>query len=120
MSHPDLSASVSGLFLGAAKDRWEGKPSSAIQKDRVSGPQDVSFSGFSGDEQADLAVHGGAEKAIHHYASDHYKAWQEEGHMNPNTIPAAFGENISTRGLTEDKLCIGDILMLGTATVQIS
>ncbi|WP_408015390.1 hypothetical protein [Ruegeria haliotis] len=88
MSHPNLSALVDGLFLGVAKDRWEGKPPSSIQKDRVSGPQDVSFSGFSGDEQADLTVHGGAEKAIHHYASDHYTAWQAEGHMVLNTIPA--------------------------------
>ncbi|WP_037316266.1 MOSC domain-containing protein [Ruegeria halocynthiae] len=120
MAHPDLTARVNGLFLGAAKDRWEGKPPSAIQKDRVSGPQDISFNGFSGDEQADLTVHGGAEKAIHHYAFDHYSAWQSEGHLAPNTNPAAFGENISTRGLTEDNLCIGDILTLGTATVQIS
>ncbi|WP_170347585.1 MOSC domain-containing protein [Ruegeria atlantica] len=120
MSHPDLSALVNGLFLGAAKDRWEGKPPSAIQKDPVSGPQDVSFTGLYGDQQADLTVHGGAEKAIHHYALEHYTTWQAEGHMAPSKYPAAFGENISTRGLTEYNLCIGDILTLGTATVQIS
>ncbi|WP_298922562.1 MOSC domain-containing protein [uncultured Roseobacter sp.] len=120
MAHPDLAARISGLFLGAAKTRWEGKPPSAIQKEKVTGSQNITRTGFSGDEQADLMVHGGAEKAIHHYASDHYDAWQSEGHMAADTCPAAFGENISTRGLTEDNLCIGDILTLGTATVQIS
>ena len=120
MSHPELHACISGLFFGAAKTRWNGKPPSAIQKDRVTGSQNITFDGFPGDDQADLTVHGGVEKAIHHYAHDHYDNWQSEGHMAPNTHPAAFGENISTRGLTEDNLCIGDILKLGTAMVQIS
>jgi MOSC domain-containing protein YiiM len=40
--------------------------------------------------------------------------------MTAGTVAAAFGENISTRGLTEENLCIGDILSLGSATVQIS
>ena len=120
MNHPELSANIDGIFLGAIRDRWEGKPSSAIQKDRVNGRQAITSLGFSGDAQADLTVHGGEDKAIHHYALDHYSAWQAEGLMAPGTIPAAFGENISTTGLTEENLCIGDILSLGTAVVQIS
>lgn len=65
-------------------------------------------------------MHGGEDKAIHHYALDHYAAWKNEGQMAAGTKPAAFGENIATTGLTEENLCIGDILKLGTATVQIS
>ncbi|KIC07654.1 sulfurase [Leisingera sp. ANG-M1] len=120
MTLPDLSAEIGGIFLGKVQDRWAGKPPSAIQKNKVSGPQALTLTGFSDDAQADLTVHGGEEKAIHHYALDHYAAWQSEGHMAAGTVPAAFGENITTTGLTEEDLCIGDILRLGTATVQIS
>ena len=120
MTLPDLSAEIGGIFLGKVQDRWEGKPPSAIQKDHARGRQAITTTGFSDDAQADLTVHGGAEKAIHHYALDHYAAWQSEGHMAADTVPAAFGENITTTGLTEENLCIGDILKLGTATVQIS
>lgn len=81
MTLPFLSAEIGGIFLGSVQDRWEGKPPSAIQKDPVPGPQTITLTGFSEDTQADLTVHGGAEKAIHHYALDHYAAWQDEGHM---------------------------------------
>ena len=117
---PSLSSTIEGLFVGKVTDRWPGKPPSAIQKDPANGPQDIGIHGFLQDVQADLKVHGGADKAIHHYAHDHYAAWQTEGLIPAGTLPAAFGENISTTGLTEDTLCIGDILKLGTATVQIS
>jgi MOSC domain-containing protein YiiM len=120
MTTPELSAEIGGIFLGKVQDRWEGKAPSAIQKDQASGSQAISLTGFSEDAQADLTVHGGEEKAIHHYAQDHYAAWQSEGHMVQGAMPAAFGENITTSGLTEENLCIGDILKLGTATVQIS
>lgn len=117
---PNLSSIVEGLFVGKVADRWPGKPPSAIQKDPATGPQDIGVHGFVRDAQADLEVHGGADKAIHHYAFDHYAAWQLEGCIPGGTKPAAFGENISTTGLTEDTLCIGDILKLGSATVQVS
>lgn len=120
MTLPELSTVIGGIFLGCVTNRWEAKPPSAIQKDRVSGRQVISLTGFSDDAQADLTVHGGAEKAIHHYAQDHYADWQREGQLPPGAEPAAFGENISTTGLTEENLCIGDILRLGTAIVQIS
>ncbi len=117
---PHLTARIDGLYVGKVADRWPGKPPSAIQKDIVAGPQDIGPHGFVRDAQADLAVHGGADKAIHHYAFDHYAAWEAEGLLAQATTAAAFGENISTIGLTEDNLCIGDILQLGSATVQIS
>lgn len=120
MTLPDLSAAIDGIFFGGVQDRWEGRPPSAIQKDRVSGRQAITLTGFAGDAQADLTVHGGEEKAIHHYAFDHYAAWQSEAQLAQDTPAAAFGENLSTRGLTEENLCIGDIFTLGSATVQIS
>ncbi|WP_170335387.1 MOSC domain-containing protein [Ruegeria arenilitoris] len=111
---------IDGVFLGKVRERWQGRPPSAIGKSTVYGRQKIDELGFTGDAQADLKHHGGHDKAIHHYATDHYPLWIAEGEIPDGTIPAAFGENIATRGLTEDTLCIGDILKLGSATVQIS
>ena len=77
--------------------------------------------GFKTDQQADLKVHGGLEKAVHHYAADHYSAWRQEVDDEPDIFkPGGFGENISTIGMTENTLCIGDVFRMGTALVQIS
>ena len=119
-ARPYPSATITGLFIGRAENRWPDKPPSAIRKHAVDHPLRIEREGISGDEQADRKVHGGAEKAIHHYAADHMDFWRmkfpEHGHR---FVPGCFGENISTTGLTEDNLCLGDVLELGGATVQI-
>ena len=120
MDQPNLTSRVDGLFFGKVETRWEGKEPSAIGKTAVSGPQQVGEVGFLGDSQADLKHHGGRDKAIHHYASDHYAAWIQDGAIPDGTVPAAFGENISGFGLTEKDLFIGDILKVGSAVVQVS
>ncbi|MDO5611608.1 MAG: MOSC domain-containing protein [Paracoccus sp. (in: a-proteobacteria)] len=99
---------------------WAGRPASGIAKAAVAGPLHLGPTGFAGDEQADLRMHGGPEKAVHHYAADHYPLWQAELGPNPRFVAGGFGENISTIGLTEDDLCIGDVLAMGRARVQIS
>ncbi len=93
---------------------------SAIGKAPVSGPRTVHLLGIEGDQQADRAVHGGPDKAIHHYPRDHYGWWAERIGGHPLLdAPGAFGENISTRSLTEHDVCIGDRLRLGTALVEV-
>lgn len=111
---------ITGLFLGSVAARWPGRPPSAIAKTRAHGLQQITELGFTGDAQADPQNHGGPDKAIHHYPSDHYPQWIAEGQIPAGTVPAAFGENIAALGMTETNLCIGDILRLGTAVVQIS
>ncbi len=120
MTHTPLTSRIDGLFFGRITAHWAEKPPSAILKMAVEGRQDIDEFGFVLDEQADLDHHGGHDKAIHHYASDHYADWITEGHIPKGTLPAAFGENIATTGMTEATLCIGDKLRLGTAVVQIS
>lgn len=81
----------------------------------------VTKMGLVGDEQGDRRVHGGPEKAIHHYPYDHYSAWARE--LGPLAVlqkPGAFGENLSTLGWTEDTVCLGDCFQVGTVTLQIS
>ncbi|PWC90828.1 molybdenum cofactor sulfurase [Azospirillum sp. TSH100] len=95
---------------------------SAIGKRPVDNAVAIGPSGLEGDEQADRRNHGGLDKAIHHYPFDHYAAWRGD---LPAPAPlldsvGAFGENISTLGLTEETVCVGDVFHLGTATVQVS
>jgi MOSC domain-containing protein YiiM len=95
---------------------------SAIDKQERYGQVYVSFKGLSGDEQADMARHGGFEKAVHHYPFDHYKKWMMQWGCCSKALskPGAFGENISTTGITEESCCVGDIFEAGTAILQVS
>lgn len=98
----------------------QGEPS-GIAKQPVDNVIAVGMLGLQGDEQADLVHHGGTDKAIHHYPRDHYDFWQSELGTHPLLeCPGAFGENISTSGLIEDEICLGDRLRLGTAVVEVS
>jgi MOSC domain-containing protein YiiM len=95
---------------------------SAIAKQAVQGPASVGFLGLEGDEQADRRFHGGPDKALHHYAFDHYEAWRGElGRQHPMLArPGAFGENLSSHGITESTLCMGDRLRIGSVLVEVS
>ncbi len=95
--------------------------SSAIDKRRVSGPWGIGVGGLTNDSQANRSHHGGPEKALHHYAFDHYPAWRAEIGAHPLLeSPGAFGENLSTLGWTEETICIGDIVRFGSAILQVS
>lgn len=91
---------------------------SAFVKRRVVGPAWLGELGLGGDEQADLKAHGGPDKAVCVYPGEHYAYWAER---LARALPeAAFGENFTTRGLTENTVHIGDIFGVGEATVQVS
>lgn len=111
---------LSVLCGKVAPFRGDGQPS-AIAKSPAVGHVAVGRLGLEGDEQADSAVHGGPDKAIHHYPHDHYGFWAETIGQHPLLANfGAFGENIATRGLTEGEVCIGDRWRLGTALVEVS
>lgn len=98
----------------------QGEPS-AMAKSHRDGPVAVTWLGLADDEQADLNVHGGPDKAVHHYPHDHYDWWKGGLPGHPLLGRAgAFGENLSTTGLTEDQVCIGDRWRLGSALVEVS
>lgn len=120
-SSPEISARVIGLYLGKVSEPWPGKPATAIAKQPTESPQRLGWEGFESDAQADLKVHGGRDKAVHHYAADHYPQWHDDlGEQAADFGPGRFGENIATLGITETDLCIGDVLRLGTAIVEVS
>lgn len=94
---------------------------SAIDKQPQQGRLKVSTLGLHGDEQGDLRVHGGVEKAIHHYPLEHYARWADELGAHPLlTQPGAFGENFSTTGWSEHDVCLGDRIRVGTALLEVS
>jgi MOSC domain-containing protein YiiM len=66
----------------------------------------LSLGNLSGDSQADLSVHGGPDKAVYAYPSEHLPVWETE--LGETIGIAPFGENLSTRGATEEDVCIGD------------
>lgn len=94
---------------------------SAIAKLPRSGELAVTELGLAGDEQGDLRVHGGKDKAIHHYPREHYARWRAELGEHPLLqAPGAFGENFSSHGLTEAEVCLGDRFRAGTALLEVS
>jgi MOSC domain-containing protein YiiM len=91
---------------------------SAINKQLVHGPVMVRRLNIDGDEQADLSVHGGPDKALYCYPAEHYEAWNAE-----LELPIAygfFGENLTVAGLAETDLHIGAVLLAGEAVLQVS
>ncbi|MCW5822569.1 MAG: MOSC domain-containing protein [Cyanobacteria bacterium TGS_CYA1] len=93
--------------------------SSAIFKESVFGRIKLSKLNLDGDEQADLTVHGGIDKALYLYPLEHYSWWQ--GQMpDVEFINGKFGENLTTTGIIESEVFIGDKFQVGTAVVKVS
>ncbi|MDH3584001.1 MAG: MOSC domain-containing protein [Phycisphaerae bacterium] len=91
---------------------------SAINRRPVPGPVGVGSAGLEGDRPADLRHHGGPEMAVCCYPHEHYRP-MATFLASPLAIPA-FGENFTTEGLLETVACIGDVLAIGSALLQIS
>jgi MOSC domain-containing protein YiiM len=86
----------------------------AIYKAPVTGTVTVRRLNLDGDRQADLSVHGGPEKAVYVYPSEHYDYWRAELPGVP--LPwGAFGENLTIEGLLESRVRIGDVLRIGSS-----
>jgi MOSC domain-containing protein YiiM len=98
--------------------QWNGKTiSTGLFKEPVEGSVAVRRLNLDGDRQADLAVHGGRDKAVYAYSAEHYPRWREE--LAILDLPwGAFGENLTTRGLLEETVCIGDRFRAGTAELM--
>ena len=74
---------------------------------------------LDGDRQADLSVHGGPEKAVYVYPSEHYDFWKRE--LPEMDLPwGVFGENLTTTGLLESEVNIGDKFRIGTTEVMVT
>ncbi len=106
--------------IATSDDTVNGRPwRTAIFKHGVAGPIRMSCTNLAGDGQADLRVHGGADKAVCAYPIEHYTSWNQD---LPDLAMSsgAFGENFTVRRLTETAVCIGDIYEVGTTVIQVS
>lgn len=97
---------------------------SGICKQPVSGAAQVIMSGIEGDEQADPSVHGGLDKAVYLYPQEHYAYWQQQrqqaiGDAQP-LQPGMLGENLTTEGLLESALWVGDRLQIGDLLLEVT
>jgi MOSC domain-containing protein YiiM len=89
-----------------------------IFKKPVSGRVALRTLNLDGDQQADLSVHGGPYKAVYAFPSEHYEYWRTE--LPGMDLPwGMFGENLTTEGLTEGDLHIGDRLKIGSAILMV-
>lgn len=114
-------ARIEQLLIGKAVPFSRPGSRSAIAKQPVARAVAVGVEGLSGDEQGDRRVHSGLYKAVHHYPYEHYQRWIEQlGRLPVLAQPGAFGENISTRGLSEADLCLGDVLRCGDVLLQVA
>jgi MOSC domain-containing protein YiiM len=115
----DLVSVNAGLPAVIGTNRW-GKP---IRSGIVKRPVAVTTLvldplNLEGDRQADLTVHGGADKAVYAYPSEHLPRWNEE--LGVAFGCGTFGENLTTAGWLEDAVCIGDIWSWGEALLQVA
>lgn len=91
----------------------------SIFKSPVSHRVRVGRENIQGDAQADLTVHGGPEKAVYAYPSEHYEYWRPE--LPDQELPwGAFGENLTTAGLLEADVWIGDRYRIGTTELVVT
>lgn len=94
---------------------------SAINKQVLPERQHATELGFTSDEQGDPRFHGGIQKALHIYPSEHYPIWQQE--LGERTIfqsAGGFGENISSEGVTESTICLKDKIHIGSTLLEVS
>ena len=94
---------------------------SAIDKQVSSERQHATDLGFHNDEQGDPRFHGGIQKALHIYPSEHYPFWQQElGDKDIFQSAGAFGENLSSSGITEQSICLKDKVRIGSTLLEVS
>ncbi len=106
---------IVSVCVGAADDRsWRGETvRTAIWKSPVESAA-IGRLGLGGDQQADLAVHGGPDKAVYAYSADHYAWWR--GQLPGRELPhGVFGENLTVSGWDDASACLGDVYRAGEA-----
>jgi len=112
---------VVSLNVGGPREvEWRGRlVRTSIWKEPVQGAVRVTSLNLDGDAQSDLSVHGGPDKAVYAYPAEHYDYWQRE--LDVDALPwAAFGENLTTAGILEPDIAIGDRVRVGSAELMVT
>lgn len=109
---------LNNLFQGKVKQSFGLE--TAMEKSPVEGDIYLSIEGLEGDACADKNHHGGLERALHQYPSEHYAYWCKRYGAGFQWHAPGMGENLSSTGMTEQNVCIGDRFSWGDAVIEIS
>ena len=130
MNHAKEAAGLRLLSvnLGSSQRLRTGERSvlSAIGKRAVAGAVPVGRLGLQGDEQADLSIHGGLDKAVYAYPVEHYLFWQTQRRergvslFDEDLPPGFMGENLTVQGLREHEVYVGDRLHFADCVLRIT
>jgi MOSC domain-containing protein YiiM len=111
---------IASIHMGRIAPLGPDKVPSAYVKSQVEQSVEVTTLGMRGDDQADLSVHGGIDKAVYGYSLENYNAWLKEYPQHESILrPGAFGENLCIEALRENDLCVGDIHRIGRSRLQV-
>jgi MOSC domain-containing protein YiiM len=120
----DCAQADAGLLVSVHVGRPRAVPtnrepvSTAIWKYPVEGRVAVRGVNLDGDDQADRSVHGGRDKAVYAYAEEEVQAWERE--LGRDLGEAAFGQNLTTRGLPISDAVIGERWRLGSTVLEVA
>jgi len=108
------------IFVGKPVEaEFNGKTiKTGIYKNMIEGKVKVSKTNIEGDQQADLMVHGGINKAVYAYPMEHYEFWKRE-RSDLNFAPGIFGENLSVSGIDE-QVRVGDTFQIGEVVLSVT
>ena len=109
---------LTSIYCGKVAERYGIE--TAIDKQPINTSLYLSFGGLAGDECADKLHHGGLERALHQYPAEHYAYWQEKYNTDNAWQAAGMGENISSIGMTEQTVYLGDRYQWGEAIIEVS
>ncbi|KII76458.1 MOSC domain-containing protein [Vibrio renipiscarius] len=109
---------IAGVYRGKVA-QFQGMQT-AMNKSSVTGEIALTLTGLEGDECFETKFHGGAERALHQYPAEHYDYWAKKYRSDSEWCAPGMGENISTLGMTEADVCIGDRYQWGTAIIEVS
>ena len=112
---------VLSVNVGLPREVHSGRTTvlTSIFKSPVAGRVAIVGDNLAGDRQSDLSVHGGPNKAVYVYPSEHYGFWRD-ALPGVDLPPGVFGENLTTEGLTEEEVHVGDRLRIGSAELMVT
>ncbi len=112
---------IAAVRVGTAQRLDGNGRRTAYMKHAIDGAARIHALGIDGDTQANKRVHGGPEKAVYGYPASGYDGWRADfPEMAGQFVAGAMGENLVVTGQDEASLCIGDILAIGSARLQIA
>lgn len=120
MHQPEHTARLISIQVAQPKTIGDGEAAwtTSFFKQPVGAPVVLGRTGLVGDRQADSKHHGGLDKAVLSYSTDHTEFWEQE--LSHDIPHGGFGENLSISGITESSTCIGDRWRIGEAELEVS